>query len=319
MYAPVHYELFDHPKTAKLAKTLKIRVAEAGGLLAALWGWSLIYDRKQADSGDISDYTDRAIAKACHWEGNASDFVNALVECGWLDGNRDDDDNPLRIHDFAEHNAQLLKRREQDRIRQARKRAGDKALSRVTDVRDVTYANSQKSIVNSQKEREKKEEVSPSVFCYDETECGKTLKELHQMGIDTDTAFLDSLTSKNGQRMATDVILWVAQKAKGADNPTAYFESVCKKKHDQNILTMVALSREERKRRTVKPMSSSDQRDAYTLKPGQNPFEADEPVVYEPQIKPGENPFDEDPFEQYCRSREQEYKPRRLFDGQTIV
>lgn len=71
----------DHPKTANLARLLKVEVAHAYGLISALCEAAAKY----APAGDIGKYSDQEIALLARWHGDPEVFVRALVESRWLD------------------------------------------------------------------------------------------------------------------------------------------------------------------------------------------------------------------------------------------
>lgn len=95
-----HQTLKDHPKTRRLARYLKISVPAAIGHLHCLWWWALDY----AQDGDLSKYEPADIADAAMWEGDAEEFVAALVKAGFLDQDNED----LRIHDWDEYTGRLI-------------------------------------------------------------------------------------------------------------------------------------------------------------------------------------------------------------------
>ena len=116
MWVEFHDDVAEHPKTEHLAQTLGVPLYAAGGILAFLWAWAIT----RADAtGNISDFTDRAIARACKWDGTPSALVEALTSCGFIDGDRDNDD--MRLHDWEEYSAKLQERRAKDRARKQRK------------------------------------------------------------------------------------------------------------------------------------------------------------------------------------------------------
>jgi hypothetical protein len=114
-----HQEVAHHPKTRKLAKRLDCSLAAAIGHLHALWWWAVSF----ADDGDLSRHTDEDIALGSVWEDDPKTFVDALVECRWLDR----DGETLTLHDWEEYAGRLLDRRRTnaERKRQSRARHAD--------------------------------------------------------------------------------------------------------------------------------------------------------------------------------------------------
>ena len=109
-----HQALRDHPKKDRLAELLfngsvPIDVSDlaAVGLLLNLWWWAVDY----AKEGDLSNFSDRQIAKGCGWTGDSTLLVQSLIEAGFIDK------KPRRIHDWDEYTGRLLERRERDRLR----------------------------------------------------------------------------------------------------------------------------------------------------------------------------------------------------------
>lgn len=104
----------DHRKMKDLSKRLKIPLPYAVGLMEMLWH----FVAKWNPQGDVGRVPDEYIAEACGWKGNPQKFINALVECGWLDR---DPDYRLLVHDWDQHADQsvskTLKNRKLDFIR----------------------------------------------------------------------------------------------------------------------------------------------------------------------------------------------------------
>ncbi len=65
----------EHPKIIEFSSLLKVPRYAAVGLLELLWHFTAEF----APQGDIGKHSDRAIAHACFWQGDASRFVDALV------------------------------------------------------------------------------------------------------------------------------------------------------------------------------------------------------------------------------------------------
>lgn len=115
----LHQSVAWHKKTYALAQKLKVRRAEALGLVATLWLWAL----EHAQDGALGHLTDREVSAAAGWHRNPAQFVLALNEVGFLD-------NDGSIHDWYDFAGRLIERRQDnaDRMRserteRARKRA----------------------------------------------------------------------------------------------------------------------------------------------------------------------------------------------------
>lgn len=83
-------------KFKRLQRRLRVNVAELCGLLELLW----ISTAKNAPRGDIGKFTNEEIAIGCYWEQDPDEFVDALIECGWLD---ESEEHRLVVHDWSDH------------------------------------------------------------------------------------------------------------------------------------------------------------------------------------------------------------------------
>ena len=118
IWIELHQEMPRHPKTLALAQALKISRREAVGLLIDLWTWGL---NCADETGHLRGITNGGIAMAMDWPGRqAAKLVNALVDCGWIDG----ENGSYCLHDWADYTSRLSdKRKDAERKREARKRA----------------------------------------------------------------------------------------------------------------------------------------------------------------------------------------------------
>ena len=110
-----------HPKAIKAARNLGISVPTVVGHLHFLWWWCLEY----ANDGDLSKFDALDIAVAAGWEGDAGDFVTALVECGPGDsmGFLEQTDLGLAIHDWMDYAGRLIEKRQANTKRMQSARA----------------------------------------------------------------------------------------------------------------------------------------------------------------------------------------------------
>jgi len=83
-------------KFRKLQRRLGLPRYAVAGLLEMLW----IATIKNAPRGDIGRFDNESIAIECDWEGDADEFVAALVDAKWLDRCAE---NRLVVHDWADH------------------------------------------------------------------------------------------------------------------------------------------------------------------------------------------------------------------------
>ena len=106
-----------HPKVARFAKGMGIGRHEAIGILVDLWTWAVDYCD---GDGDLSKYSSEELLTALGVDQQAAliqvDMIEALLTAGLLDrrGKR------VTLHDWHEHQGQLVAQREKNRERQRR-------------------------------------------------------------------------------------------------------------------------------------------------------------------------------------------------------
>lgn len=125
-YIESHQEVDDHPKTRKAARLLGIGIPQMIGHLHIFWHWALDY----APSGDVTGYPAEDLADGARWEGDAKQFVQALIDCrisgdkaGYLECT---EDGRVLLHDWHEYGGKLLAKRQADAARKRAGRAADK-------------------------------------------------------------------------------------------------------------------------------------------------------------------------------------------------
>ena len=106
----LHQNLPGHRKTRRVKTLLEIGTPQAVGHLCLLWLWSL----DNAEDGSLGGMLNQEIADVCEYTGDADKFVDALVESGYLIRQGDD----LLIHDWGDYCGRLMRKREQNRVRQ---------------------------------------------------------------------------------------------------------------------------------------------------------------------------------------------------------
>jgi hypothetical protein len=128
-----HQELARHPKVGRLARTLGVSKVTAVGHLHFLWWWAIDF----APDGDLAEFSDPEIADGAAWENDGAQFVGALTDAGWLDGDR-------RIHDWMDYAGTLVAQREsyraanRERQRRYRERHRDDSVTRDGGTRTAT-------------------------------------------------------------------------------------------------------------------------------------------------------------------------------------
>lgn len=135
-----HTSMSRHPKTRRLARTLGCNTAQAIGHLHALWHWAMDYYQGGCLTDDTVARGD--IADGALWDGDADQFVQALIACGWLDS----DGQTLTIHDWQDYAGRYLHLREQNAERQRRRRDNSVSNAPVTRDNRVTTQGSNATV-----------------------------------------------------------------------------------------------------------------------------------------------------------------------------
>lgn len=112
-WIPLHQSVRDHRKTVLLAELLGVDEPCALGHVAFLWLWAI----DNAPDGVIPS-SDRVIAKAAQWDGDASEFRASLVASGFLD----EENGSVSIHSWDKYAGKLLHQRELNAEKQQRYR-----------------------------------------------------------------------------------------------------------------------------------------------------------------------------------------------------
>ena len=111
----VHQTLKDHRKVYAVADELDIEPAHALGLIVSFWLWAI----DNAPSGSLEGISNRMIARAAEWSGNADEFVDALKTANFLD----ETGTGLELHDWKEYTGSLIDKRETEKQRSRNRRA----------------------------------------------------------------------------------------------------------------------------------------------------------------------------------------------------
>jgi hypothetical protein len=109
----LHQAVWTHRKTFAMADLLDIRETYAAAHVMRLWTWAL----DNAPDGCLPN-SPRIIARSADWDGSPDQFIEALVDAGWVD--RVDDS--YHLHDWADYAGRLIDRRvaNTERMRTAR-------------------------------------------------------------------------------------------------------------------------------------------------------------------------------------------------------
>ena len=115
----VHQTLKDHRKVYAAADALDVDPAHALGLIVSFWLWAL----DNAPSGSLDGISNRMIARAAQWTGDADEFVEALKTAEFVDETQD---GGLELHDWQEYTGSLIEKREAEKQRSRKRRAAAK-------------------------------------------------------------------------------------------------------------------------------------------------------------------------------------------------
>ena len=102
-----HQSLKEHPKTLRLAELLDVEVPSAIGYLHCFWWWCLDY----AETGDLSKFTARTIARGSLWTGEGELFLTALIKAGFVD----QEGETRLLHDWGAYTGKLISSRQEQR------------------------------------------------------------------------------------------------------------------------------------------------------------------------------------------------------------
>lgn len=103
-YTPLHDSLYDHPKLEDLEDRLALEKHEAIGHLVCLWLWAM----RHAPDGELTKFKPTLLARKAGYKGDAPEFIEALVEAGWLERV----DGALHIHGWDEYYGGYLRKKE---------------------------------------------------------------------------------------------------------------------------------------------------------------------------------------------------------------
>lgn len=106
----VDCNVYTHPKTLKLAETLKLDVDAAVGKLGRLWAWAKSCNN---EDGDISFLPAQEMADIMRWRKSPGVLLSALTECGFVDI----EDGRTMLHGWPELNGDLCTKRRKDKER----------------------------------------------------------------------------------------------------------------------------------------------------------------------------------------------------------
>lgn len=108
-----------HPKLFALAAEARVGWAAALGYLVALWAEVMV----QREGGRLDGWTRTDVERLSGWRGRKGVLVNALAKTGWVDVL---DGGLISIHDWEEHQGNIIAERRLDAARKRIERAHKK-------------------------------------------------------------------------------------------------------------------------------------------------------------------------------------------------
>src|SRR5690606_18080719 len=120
-----HQEIGRHPKTKKFARRLGVSIPTAVGHLHLLWHWAMDF----AEDGTLDNFESWELADAAMWEGDADEFVDALISVQFIDRT----DTGSELHDWDDYAGKLIQRRREDAERKRKSRAKSDKSETSTD------------------------------------------------------------------------------------------------------------------------------------------------------------------------------------------
>jgi len=104
--------IWTNPKVHELANKLGITPETAICRIGRIWSWAMLAEN---ETGDITHVPDSELASIARWTKKPEFFINALIECGFLE-NRD---GRKYLHDWASVNGRFLVKMRKDRERKS--------------------------------------------------------------------------------------------------------------------------------------------------------------------------------------------------------
>lgn len=125
----IHMEvgLPDHPKVGRLSRRLKIDRNRSLAIVVRLLCWT----GRAKEDGHLNGTDPEDLADVCRWDGNPTEFVEALVGSGWLDQKADG----LAVHDWMERQGRMLRARQREAARRQRDATVPHAAARCATLR----------------------------------------------------------------------------------------------------------------------------------------------------------------------------------------
>lgn len=124
-YVPSHQTLRNHPKLKRLSRVLGTSDVTSIGHLQCFWWWALDY----APGGSLNGHDALDIAIGAEWEGNETEFLDALIDCGFIDREGDS----LAIHDWDDYGGYYQNKLIKDAERKREERRAKRDVQATSD------------------------------------------------------------------------------------------------------------------------------------------------------------------------------------------
>ena len=132
MWIKLHVTFLDHRKVRRTARSLNVMEAQVRGHLVTLWLSVL----RHKPAGELGDWDAVDIAEFSGWADDEHEWVNTLVNEGWLVRGGDG----YTINDWQEHNELLKAARVRDQNRERQRKHREKRSNALV-TRDVKPPN----------------------------------------------------------------------------------------------------------------------------------------------------------------------------------
>lgn len=229
-----HQSLSRHTKTLDVADLLSISRHEVIGLLMDLWWWGLDSVSSNGFMGNISD---KKIAVAAQWDGDATEFTKSLITAGFIDEKEDG----RWLHDWYDYAGKLLVKREKDSER--------KRMSREIPTDVQRMSNGQNSDVQRMSARTVPYLTIPNNTTTKERGVGELATAFQQ----TFGRFMNSVQQADlfeymDKGMEVDLMIDAMRTAARNNKPFSYALSIIKRRHDDGITSLEQAERVESER-----------------------------------------------------------------------
>lgn len=145
LWVQIDVNIFDNPKTRRLARLLDMPLEQTVGHLVRLWSWVM----RVAPDGDLKNADPIDIADGANYSGDPEKFVKALLDCGKNSvGFLEKTEDGFIVHEWVRYSGSLERKRAQGRERF--KRYWDKKKQGEAEEKTDTESNADSNADNSE-------------------------------------------------------------------------------------------------------------------------------------------------------------------------